>query len=535
MTRFAVAIEYLTGYAVATDPASRESPEWPPHPARVFMAMAAAHFETHDSPDSKRAERGALEWLAALNPPSLMLPRQASSEFRSPRQTLTVYVPVNDATGVEALPTKRPRQPRTFPRVFVGDEPIRFIWSADEHLSHLDALARLCRKVTRIGHSSSLVWVRLERDVTSLVVTHEPTPDSTGNSLRITSAGALSQLELAFKMENIQAYEDLELRVRLAKSKQNKAAAKADMTRRFPLGKPASQRPVFSISRGYRPVGVEAPATPRSPFDPNFIVLREADDSPQSFGLESTLLLTQALRGLIQKTCGSRIPDWISGHDGPDGPKLADGRGHISLLPLPFVQEWQPGHQHYADGHIMGLAIAIPRGVSARDRARAFSPILFDNDDKPKLQRLTLGRAGAFVVQRDTSASPPHNLRPLTWTRASRRWLSVTPVVLDRVPKTDRRKDRQAWNEEVAGTVSASCRNQGLPEPVAVRVENTPTVVGSLRAMPSQGGFPQYRPGSVQVHVEVEFTLPVQGPIILGAGRFRGYGLCRPTAGETGR
>jgi len=43
--------QYLTGYAVATDPSSRDRAEWPPHPARVFMALAAAWFETGEDPD----------------------------------------------------------------------------------------------------------------------------------------------------------------------------------------------------------------------------------------------------------------------------------------------------------------------------------------------------------------------------------------------------------------------------------------------------------------------------------------------------
>ena len=46
MASLTIAWEYLTGYAVATDPTSRDRAEWPPHPARVFMALAAAWFET---------------------------------------------------------------------------------------------------------------------------------------------------------------------------------------------------------------------------------------------------------------------------------------------------------------------------------------------------------------------------------------------------------------------------------------------------------------------------------------------------------
>lgn len=52
----AIGIRYLTGWSLATDPADRQRPEWPPHPDRVFMALAAAHFET----DGGDAEREAL-------------------------------------------------------------------------------------------------------------------------------------------------------------------------------------------------------------------------------------------------------------------------------------------------------------------------------------------------------------------------------------------------------------------------------------------------------------------------------------------
>ena len=46
---FALGIDFITGVAVMTDAASREKAEWPPHPARVFMALVAAHWPTwHD-------------------------------------------------------------------------------------------------------------------------------------------------------------------------------------------------------------------------------------------------------------------------------------------------------------------------------------------------------------------------------------------------------------------------------------------------------------------------------------------------------
>lgn len=529
MSNFAIAIEYLTGYAVATDHTNREKPEWPPHPARVFMALAAAHFETDAGTEEKRAERDALEWLAALGDPSLALPAQAQAEFASARQSLTVYVPVNDATGLDVLPTKRSRQPRMFPRIFIGDDPIRLVWPCNqEDSAHLNALESLCRKVTRIGHSSSLVWVRLERNVTSAFITHEANADAMEFRLRTTSCGALERLSEAFNGEALRAYSDLTERAENANAKERKAVLK-EQSERFPQGRPTSQRPSFSITRGYGKVQTARAEDLHSPFDSNLIVLKEADGNSQTFGLESTLLITGALRATIQKLSAVQpVPDWVSGHAGQNGPKLSDGRGHMAIIPLPFV-----GREH-ADGHLMGVAIALPREVSLRDRAGVLGPLLFDEQtNEPITLPLAMGRAGVFKVERDTSFSTKHNLRPLTWTEARRGWQSVTPVVLDRMPKTDRVKDRHGWNDEVAGIVAQSCLHQGLPSPQNIRVEKTPLVLGSLRAMPGQGGFPLLRAGTFQVHVEINFGIAVQGPILIGAGRFRGYGLCRPSEKET--
>ena len=45
-TGLAIHLRFVTNRCVATHVSNRERPEWPPHPGRVFMALAAAHFET---------------------------------------------------------------------------------------------------------------------------------------------------------------------------------------------------------------------------------------------------------------------------------------------------------------------------------------------------------------------------------------------------------------------------------------------------------------------------------------------------------
>jgi CRISPR-associated protein Csb2 len=521
MPSFSLVIEYLTGYAVATDPANREQAEWPPHPARVFMALAAAHFETDGSSEQKRAERDALEWLASLPPPDVALP-----EHHAAREVQTVYVPVNDQGCGEAM-LQRSRQPRVFPRVHIGAEPVRLTWRVQDELpvAHLTAIESVCRGVVRIGHSSSLVWVRLERNA-PVEPTHVPDEHALGQRLRVTQVGALRRLAEAFNKSAIDEYAAMEARIDIAKGKEKKEL-QAKLVEGFPRGRPVFQRPIFPISRGYRKVEAAPHDLPQSVFDSNFIVLREADDATQALGLESTAQVTQALRGLIMSQSKVQPPPaWVAGHE-PNGAKLQSGR-HMAVIPLAFV-----GNEH-ADGHLMGVGILVPRDVPYRERAEVLLSILFDEKiNEPKRLPLTLGRAGVWSLVRETALLPRQKtLRTATYCEKSRWWASVTPVLLDRMPKSDRVKDPIGWREEVAGILAGSCRNAGLREPLSVRVEKTPFFRGSLRAMPGQGGFPLLRPGRYQVHVAIVFDRPVEGPVLLGAGRFRGYGLMRPLANE---
>ena len=546
MPSFSLVIEYLTGYAVATDPGDRERAEWPPHPARVFMALAAAHFETDPT---NTAQRAALEWLAALpDPPCMTVPEHTA------REVLTVYVPVNDMEvphkrtidgwnprvqkdceaildAMTILPSSRTnKQPRTFPRVHVGSGLLRLTWACDSAARdlHLDVLESICRNVTRIGHSSSLVWVRLERDASD-DPTLVPDEHSLERRLRTTQSGALERLESAFNLSEMDEFTALQAEIDSTKERKAKAPLQRKLRTRFPRGRPVSQRPVFSLSYGYRTVVPQPAAAVSSPFDPNFIVLREAHDATQTLGLESTAQLVEALRNLIMSRSKVQpVPPWVGGHES-NGDKLTS-QNHMALIPLAFV-----GHDH-ADGHLMGVGIVVPRALPPRMRAEVLSSILFDaKSNEPQPLELRMGRAGVWKVVRDTDPAPKYLLRTRTYTVPSLSWASVTPVLLDRMPKTDRAKEPIAWREEVAGIVTKSCENVGLPEPVAVRVEKTPYFHGSLRAMPGQGGFPQLRKDKFQVHVALEFDRPVEGPVLLGAGRFRGYGLLRPWKHGEGR
>ena len=96
-----LAIRYLNGWAMAAaDGAEKKRAEWPPHPSRVFMAMAAAWFETGEDP----AEGDALRWLEAEPPPDIAC-TDAAMRLSANRPTIS-YVPVNDSRVGRKPPKK---------------------------------------------------------------------------------------------------------------------------------------------------------------------------------------------------------------------------------------------------------------------------------------------------------------------------------------------------------------------------------------------------------------------------------------------
>jgi CRISPR-associated protein Csb2 len=528
---FAIGIRYLMGWAAATDIAKRnppEEPEWPVHPGRVFMALAAAHFETpwderHD------AEQQALEWLETQLPPELVIPRG------EPRSPVTCYVPVNDQQGLGSLPTQRSKQARTFPRVILDDEIVYLVWpNTVVPESHRGPLDFVCRKVTRIGHSSSVVqvWSEFDRDVTEFESSERQfIPQRWVRSsdyerlLRVPTSGTLANLRRWYNAGAIDAWADLHIRLQSAKGKEKKTL-KAQIEERFGNRMPGSQRPILRATEGYSQW--QPPSDERvceTVFDDKLLILSKVDGP--NLGLESTVQLMTALRGTIlnQFSSEAATPAWISGHDS-DGKPLREP--HLALIPLAYV-----GSQ-YADGHLLGAALAFPRCVPPRDRAEPLrSLFIVDDDGSLRLPLLKLGPLGEWTIARETRQFPAQALRPETWTAPGKVWGTVTPIVLDRYPKSDRLEDRKTWVLEVAHIIASSCQNIGLPEPIEIDVEKSSWHRGAPRAMPGKMGFPLFpirsgQPCRVQVHAWLRFAQPVHGPVILGAGRYLGYGLCKP-------
>ena len=290
---------------------------------------------------------------------------------------------------------------------------------------------------------------------------------------------------------------------------------KGQLAERFPDGRPRRpMRPTAGRWQGYaRARGTQPETTPHTIFDPGIVVL---DVGGRRVSLPATLKLTAALRGLLMSECSLQPPpEWFSGHGADGRPTAAP---HLALAPLPFA-----GAPH-ADGRVMGLALILPRAVPRRHAGGVLDSILHAaGTGLPREHRLFDGQWLECTVVLDTRERAPANLDPRTWTTCSRTWASVTPVVLNRhFDGGDR------WSR-AAESVKDACQHIGLPRPNEVLLHPVSPVEG----VPHAREFPRLtrkrdHGRQSHAHAVIVFDEPVAGPVLVGAGRFRGYGLCRP-------
>lgn len=507
----AIGVRYLTGRVYAHD-LSKQTAEWPPHPGRLFLAMAAAYFELGEAADEKEA----LLWLESQPAPAL---RVSAADYRSLFET---YVPVNDTA---AALVNRPRQRRRFPSAKPHEDEVYFVWPTSPQPNVRDAVERICGKLTRLGHSHSLIqaWVADNPPDPNLV------PDDAGEdeTLRVPETGTLHYLETSFNGKAVREYWSIEDELAAATGARKKSLQQEK--KKYPKGGPQPIRPVLSRWQRYRIQREDGLRfeLQKSPFDSQFIVLTKTDGI--NLGLESTLALTGALRNALMKAA-KHPPEWLSGHS-PDG--APSKFPHVACFPLPFV-----GSKH-ADGHIVGLGIAIPRilvgAVTREDALREYlGPLFFDSSGLPREVKIWRKEEGGdrsfwkWTLEREVGDAPlMKSLARKNWVGPSTRWATVTPVVLHHYPDA---KDP----DDAERIVREAFHSALLPEPSYVRLSPVSRHSGAGHVK----DLPAYNEGDTKlcryhVHVFAEFEQPVEGPMLVGRGRYRGYGLFRPLRMES--
>lgn len=533
----ALGIRYLNGFVAAEEWGMGDRAEWPPHPGRVFMALAAAHFQTGADP----AERKALLWLEALEEGNRPAAPRIVASGATRRACIKHYVPVNDDSAgskkkggkvvvfqeIGQTGLRRNRHERTFTRAWLDEDLAYLIWPhADVDGAVRAALTGLCANVTRIGHSMSMVQMWLAGADEPGEATWVPDEERAETHLRIAARGTLEYLESRFNGEAVERFVEVKVIAADPTNGEAQRAARKTLKAEYPDGPPPQLRPNLSVYQGYARPSSTGPAreVAGSVLSPHLTVLRVEREQTSHHQLDLACALSLAGRwreALLNqsKDLPGSVRSVLNGHDSNGLPLEGP---HLAFVPLGFV-----GQKH-ADGHLLGMGVAFPRELAPRDRRSVLQAL-------GRVRQLDLGHLGVWRLETVTEARPAWNLRASAWTahpRGAIHWSTVTPVAFDRHPKA---KDKTAYRREVAAMLRRCCDHVGLPQPREVIM----TPVSAHLGAPPAHAFPCLRrkDGSTRRHTHAIFIFdePVCGPILLGAGRYRGYGLCRPLDESRGR
>jgi CRISPR-associated protein Csb2 len=518
-----ISLTFPAGRYVAASWDDKERVEWPPHPARLCLALVDALHRGGNDP----GQRSALEWLCAQGAPvEIIVP--GGSEI-SIHKMDGFFVPQNPSVAKDI---KHPRKGRSFPTVFLDpDSPtVFFHWNGSKVPGELaGALSSLLAAVPRFGHSSSLVIATVSdarppnNGSSEVLRVLDPgsfaTPD---HSVRIPWSGLLDSAEKAFD------------------SKDREKELSELIRRNSTVGKNGTLPKSAASGRGRHDpthhwhgyLAESKTSLPSGPWNDRILILRQLKGD--RVGLVSTWKLAETFHKTLldhwTRTSTDPVPSWLSGHaPSGSGEKTGPTRScHLSVFPLPYVDS------KHADGHILGIGIAIPKvehtgltpGQLLSQWNRVFRSMLGECGE---LQLTPKDGSFAITLSPETSTKPAQALAPARWTRAAATWRTVTPIVLDQHPKPHFKKDPVAWRESCQEIIALACRNLGLPAPISI----DPSPYSALNGVPPAPAMPapgkrEGRPARFHIHATIIFPEKIAGPILLGAGRFRGYGLCLP-------
>ena len=448
--------------------------DWPPSPARLFQALVAGGKVGVPARHWSARHQAALEWLERLEPPEIFARPQRAG------QPYTLFVPNNSLDAGQSTKTSKPVAPRLLTNHTAGDADLIYRWKVENseaignHLPLLDDLASRLHTVGWGIDFAAAIALATDREDPPAGLEHFQPVGRGGTVLRLPCQGFLEHLG-----ECHSAFAE-----RITKEGINPS------TRPTLFSEAHYQRAGSICYR--RSIAFEMETLDGEPFAARW-------DQTQTV---AAWLRHAAAEALVQEDLGQAwIDSFVLGHTAPAA------LGHrLSFVPLPSV-----GHP-YSDGGIR-RALVVEPPVTAPDtaaldllRVKLSGWTLTDETRTPR----------AVLV-------PPNSAKKVLpfYLGTAKFWQSVTPVILHghnaargriSLAKTDRLL-RQAF--EAAG----------IPENVlaSITFQQAPYWAGTEGAAAIR--VPHHLVQWPRLHVRVEFSEPVRGPVLAGIGRHCGVGL----------
>jgi CRISPR-associated protein Csb2 len=468
-------LEIKVTFLAGTYHARRE--EWPPAPTRLYQALvAASHYGAHGRMHETERD-AAFRWLEVQPPPVIVAGPSAYG-----CTNVASYVPDNDnrigephkCTGAKSLAT----------HVVAPNSSVLYRWRVNaDDAKHADVIAAMASLVTQLGRTVDSVFVH-GQILTDVPVERIAIGDDrevffprliVGSAWSAPSAGYLHHCQQRYP--------------------RSVSAMPPDYT--------VTRQVDYRTSRAVEapPIAVVEMLRPRSDrwlaFDPRN--LRYAAGLVR----HAMIRWTTEMRGVREYFDDDRISRLVCGHRDAQSPECATG-GHFAVVPLPSLAS-----HGKADGWIRRVAI-VGHGIHA-------------TEDKELFAELVRGLHCRDLIDRDCvigelrCLDKSQEARALSFFSGSgKRWRSVTPIVLTSYTRHGRSREK---------CLLRALQQQGI---AATDIESVATYSGPL--VPKTLAAREYRvqgylSETERVHAEIIFRRTALSALVIGRGRFTGFGL----------
>ena len=496
--------------------------DWPPSPARLFQALVAgvARGAALEPDDAK-----AFEWLESLKPPVIAAP------IKYDGKPCNISVSNNDLDrlGKDIEHIKRilisgitpPKEILTFknirPHLFDVAIPLLYCWRFENDPDgQARTLVEIAERLYQLGRGVDMAWAqaevldikeaerRLEKHGGTL---HRPTESNSGVLQACPGHGSLKSLIERYKAMGERFHPEVKGR-----------------KIQYAFTQPPKPR--------FRQVAYDSP--------PNRLLydLRHPAKTSefQPWPLTGIVKLTETVRDAAAGRLAAALPAKAACIERVFGRvrdlSAADKAQRIRIAPLPSI-----GHPN-AESSIRRVLVEIPPNcpLPVDDLKWAFSGLHLGSDPETGEIR---DDSLPMLIKADDWRMPNHYGVGRNGEQTFHLWRTVTPAALpERAAR--RRSDPARRNEtgkggrerlaeetRAAGAVRQALRHAGIETAVAaVRVQREPFRAKGARAeeFAHDTRFSRHR----LWHVEVAFTAPRDGPVIVGDGRYLGLGLMAP-------
>ncbi|MCY4205017.1 MAG: type I-U CRISPR-associated protein Csb2 [Bacteroidetes bacterium] len=445
--------------------------EWPPSPMRLFAALVAADGTGGNCYATDGSE---LIWLEQLEAPIIYAESTPLHQPLRPR-----YVVQQGKTGLAKAKNglsvqqeyigRRSTLVRPGVRISLRNPSIIYKWEADFPGTLIfNALRQRAARVGYLGTSDSPVRVQVAKD-DSAIATEADTfvPDESGDHIINTAKSG-----------------DLEILDRIY---QHWKVYGASVSR--------SQFPALGHGTRYRLL------TSTKEIDQGKVVAWMRLSSAISGRRISmiTHLFKKSVLSQYQKLFGEP-PRILHGHG-------FRGKGYEIARYVALSDVGYPRSR----GRIHGLALWVPPKSSPTECARSRNAVF-------AVKQLTGESINVSVqphIEPHRAKDRPVATNSWRWKGPSREWVTAFPAIHERRGTVD-------LNE-----IALWCHHAGLPEPIEVRFSRTPLVKGAVDLAPVEVNRTN-RPALPYSHIWMRFAQPICGPVMIGSGRQRGFGLCVP-------